>query len=273
MQMPTLLNNDPTAFVLAPVEMLTDLEHTYCSLFVDCLLDPQRGDPSAHFWLDRSDQELATALDRIYEKLFSFRKNDACWALKRLFGSPPKPPTVSAVRRFLRALASLPEFYCCRRNERHEAQRRDEDEAKNGAPAEADEDEPAEDEVELAKTEASDDNGCSKESSAARSEAGSPAGDNNRVHEQNPHRFRIIALDANRRPVRSKQQGRRIPLIPKEPQARAAFIRCIAERASRNGGKFPTPHSADWPEFEQALTKALGSIHLDVEDGLMKIVP
>lgn len=50
-------------------------------------------------------------------------------------------------------------------------------------------------------------------------------------------------------------------------------MRGIAEGVSRNGGKVPTPESADWPEFEQVVVAAFGSIHLDVEDGLVKIVP
>ncbi|MCC8944192.1 hypothetical protein H8A97_03520 [Bradyrhizobium sp. Arg62] len=265
MQMPTLLNDDSTRFFLSPLEIPTLREQAYCGVFIDFLLDRRHGCSSAHFWLDRSDPELEVALRRIYERLFTVRKSDVCLKLKKLFGSPSKPPTAAEVRRFLRALVSLPESYWCRRNERREAEQRDVDEAKNGAPTDVDK-------VELAQTETSD-NGCSEERSTAAFETGFPAGDNNWPHEQDPSRLRRIAIDINRRAVRSKRQCRRIPLIPKEPQARAAFIRRIAEGVSRNGRKFPTPHSPDWPEFEQALTRAFGSIHLDVDDGLAKIVP
>ncbi|QOZ33195.1 hypothetical protein [Bradyrhizobium sp. CCBAU 53421] len=170
MQLPTLLN-DSTAFVLSPVELPAHLEHAYCSLFVDTLLDFA----SAHFWLDMSESELKAALHHVHDELFSFSKNDGYWALNRLFGFPPLPPTVSAVRRLLRALVAVPESYWFRRIELREARRRDEDEAKNGLPAEADE-EPAEDEDELTEPEAPDNDGCNGESSAAMSEAGLPRG-------------------------------------------------------------------------------------------------
>ncbi|MFK4724627.1 hypothetical protein ABIE89_005727 [Bradyrhizobium niftali] len=73
--------------------------------------------------------------------------------------------------------------------------------------------------------------------------------------------------------ARSQQRDRLIPLVPKEAQARAAFMRGIAKGVSRNGGKVPTPESADWSEFEQVVVTAFGSIHLDVEDGRVKVVP
>lgn len=162
MQVPMQVN-DSTAFVLTPVELPADLERTYCSLFLDCLLDFA----PAHFWLDMSDPELKGALDHIHEEMFEFCNLDKYWALDRLFGCPPLPRTVWAVRRLLRALVPIPEAYWCRRIERREVQRRDEDEGMNGALTDADQ-------VEVEEREGSDDSARTEESPAADSAAAFP---------------------------------------------------------------------------------------------------
>ncbi|MFK4724628.1 hypothetical protein ABIE89_005728 [Bradyrhizobium niftali] len=166
MQMPMQVN-DSNGFLLASVELPADLQHTHCGLYLDCLLDFA----PAYFWLDMADAELKAALDHIHQELFSFRDRKELFsfcnldrALDWLFGRPPHPPSVWTLRRSLRALVPISEAYWCRRIERKEMQRRDEDDDRNGAPTEADM-------VEFEEREGADDSCRAEESPAADSAA------------------------------------------------------------------------------------------------------
>jgi hypothetical protein len=65
---------------------------------------------------------------------------------------------------------------------------------------------------------------------------------------------------------RRSRRDRLIPLVPREAGPRAAFVRSIVDRLSKNGGSPPKPGSADWPGFEEAILAAFGSIYVDVQD-------